>query len=167
MPPGGCSISGCRTFIAVNIAFAGSGLGALFAGWISSRLIARGWDPARVRGRVMLVSALVVAPVPLVLQLDSFWAVAIMMGVVLAGHQGFSLSIFGTITDVVPRSKVGRVTAFGAFCGNMGGVAIVWVTGTVLAAGGAYLPLFVFAGFSYLLGYAWIRLMMPKAPGLA
>jgi MFS transporter, ACS family, hexuronate transporter len=160
-------LSTAELAVPLAIAFAGSGLGALFAGWISSRLIAQGWDPARVRGRVMLVSALVVAPVPLVLQLDSFWAVAIMMGVVLAGHQGFSLSIFGTITDVVPRSKVGRVTAFGAFCGNMGGVAIVWVTGTVLAAGGAYLPLFVFAGFSYLLGYAWIRLMMPKAPGLA
>lgn len=146
------------------IAFAGSGLGAFFAGWVSSKLIMRGWAPARVRKLVMLISALIVLPVPLVLQLDSFWAIAIMMGVVLAGHQGFSLSIFATITDVVPRSKVGRVTAFGAFCGNMGGVAIVWITGAVLAAGGSYLPLFVFAGVSYLLGYVWIRLMMPKAP---
>jgi MFS transporter, ACS family, hexuronate transporter len=143
------------------IAFLGSGLGALFAGWISGRLLARGWPAMRVRYTVMLVSALVVAPVPFVLQIDSFWAIAIMMALVLAGHQGFSLSIFATITDVVPRSKVGRVTAFGAFCGNLGGVAIVWITGVVLSAGAGYLPLFVFAGLSYLIAYGWIRTMMP------
>lgn len=146
------------------IAFLGSGLGAVLAGWVSGRLMARGWAPARVRAAVMLVSALVVAPVPVILRIDSYWAVTVMMGLVLAGHQGFSLSIFGTITDVVPRSKVGRVTAFGAFCGNLGGVAIVWVTGAVLSAGGGYTPLFVFAGASYLLGFAWLRMMMPAVP---
>lgn len=157
-------LSTAELALPLAIAFLGSGFGALFAGWISGRLIARGWRPARVRNTVMLVSALVVAPVPFVLQLDSFWIITIMMGVVLAGHQGFSLSIFATITDVVPRSKVGRVTAFGAFCGNMGGVAIVWITGLVLAAGIGYFPLFLFAGASYLLGYAWIRLVMPRTP---
>lgn len=149
--------------VPLAIAFLGSGLGALFAGWISGRLIARGWAAMRVRYTVMLVSALIVVPVPFVLQIDSFWAVAVMMGVVLAGHQGFSLSIFGTITDVVPRSKVGRVTAFGAFCGNIGGMAIVWITGLVLDEGLGYLPLFVFAGASYLLALAWIRAMMPQS----
>lgn len=150
------------------IAFLGSGLGGLFAGWVSGRLLARGWSASRVRRTVMLVSACVVAPVPLVFQIDSFWAIAIMMGLVLAGHQGFSLSIFATITDVVPRAKVGRVTAFGAFCGNLGGVAIVWIAGLTLSAGAGYLPLLVFAGASYLLAFTWIWSMMPhprKRPG--
>ncbi|TCD06660.1 MFS transporter [Erythrobacteraceae bacterium CFH 75059] len=143
------------------IAYAGSGLGALFAGWISGRLLARGWSARQVRQSVMLTSALVVLPVPLVLQLDSFWAVAVMMAVVLAGHQGFSLSIFGTITDVVPRAKVGRVTAFGAFFGNIGGMAMVWVAGEVLAAQIGYTPLFLFAAVSYLFALGWLRLVMP------
>ena len=84
-----------------------------------------------------------------------------MMGVVLAGHQGFSLSLFSIITDVVPRGKVGRVTAFGAFCGNIGGMAIVWVTGQVLGAGIGYTPLFIFAACSYLLALLWLHVMMP------
>ena len=109
----------------------------------------------------MLVSALIVLPVPLVLALDSYWPVAVMMGLVLAGHQGFSLSLFSVITDVVPRAKVGRVTAFGAFCGNIGGMAIVYATGLVLTAGVGYQPLFAFAAVSYLLAYAWFRLLMP------
>ena len=46
------------------IAFAGSGLGALLAGWASTRLLERGVSVNRVRKGVMLVSALLVAPLP-------------------------------------------------------------------------------------------------------
>lgn len=147
--------------VPLAIAFAGSGLGALLAGWVSTRLLERGWSVNRVRKTVMLVSALVVAPLPLVLELNSFWPVAIMMGVVMAGHQGFSLSIFSTITDVVPNAKVGRVTSFGAFMGNMGGVAISLVTGRVLDAGLGFVPLFVFAATSYLVALAWFQWLLP------
>jgi ACS family hexuronate transporter-like MFS transporter len=143
------------------IAFAGSGLGAFLAGWASTKLLERGWSVNRVRKSVMLVSALMVAPLPLVMGLDSFWPVAVMIGVVMAGHQGFSLSIFSTITDVVPHAKVGRVTAFGAFMGNMGGVAISLVTGRVLDAGYGFAPLFVFAASSYLIALAWFQLLLP------
>jgi MFS transporter, ACS family, hexuronate transporter len=147
--------------VPLAIAFAGSGLGALLAGWASTKLLERGWSVNRVRKAVMLVSALLVAPLPLVLELDSFWPVAVMIGVVMAGHQGFSLSIFSTITDVVPNAKMGRVTAFGAFMGNMGGVAISLITGRVLDAGLGFVPLFVFAAASYLLALAWFQLLLP------
>jgi MFS transporter, ACS family, hexuronate transporter len=148
--------------IPLAIAFAGSGLGALLAGWGSSKLLALGWSVNRVRKTVMLTSALIVLPLPLVLQLDSFWPVAVMMGIVMAGHQGFSLSIFATITDVVPNAKVARVTAFGAFMGNMGGVAISLIVGRVLDAGFGYMPIFLFAAISYLLAFSWFQLMLPR-----
>lgn len=148
--------------IPIGIAFLGSGAGGLLAGWLSSRLLKRGWSVNRVRKTVLLASALVVTPLPFVLALQSFWPVAIMMGLVMAGHQGFSLSIFSTITDVVPRAKVGRVTSFGAFMGNMGGVAISLATGAVLTAGLGYTPLFVFAAMSYLIALAWLHLLLPE-----
>lgn len=148
--------------VPLAIAFAGSGLGALLAGWASTRLLERGVSVNRVRKGVMLVSALLVAPLPLVLELDSFWPVACMIGVVMAGHQGFSLSIFSTITDVVPHAKVGRVTAFGAFMGNMGGVAISLITGRVLDAGFGFIPLFMFAASSYLIALAWFQWLLPN-----
>jgi ACS family hexuronate transporter-like MFS transporter len=148
--------------VPLAIAFAGSGLGALLAGWMSTRLLERGWSVNRVRKGVMLASALTVAPLPLVMALDSFWPVACMIGVAMAGHQGFSLSVFSTITDVVPNAKVGRVTAFGAFMGNMGGVAISLVTGRVLDAGFGFVPLFVFAAASYLVALAWLQWLLPE-----
>lgn len=147
--------------VPLAIAFAGSGLGALLAGWVSTRLLERGHSPNRVRKGVMLASALLVAPLPLVLELNAFWPVAVMIGVVMAGHQGFSLSLFSTITDVVPNAKVGRVTAFGAFMGNMGGVAISLITGRVLDAGFGFVPLFIFAASSYLVALAWFQWLLP------
>ena len=147
--------------VPMSIAFLGSGAGAFIFGWISTRLLEKGWSVNRVRKSVMLVAALIVVPLPFVLTLNSFWPVAMMMGVVMAGHQGFSLSIFSTITDVVPRAKVGRVTAFGAFMGNIGGALIQLVTGAVLAAGLGFMPLFIFAACSYLLALAWLHLLLP------
>jgi MFS transporter, ACS family, hexuronate transporter len=147
--------------VPLAIAFAGSGLGAFVAGWISTRLLESGWSVNRVRKSVMLFSALIVLPLPFILQLNNFWGVAIMMGVVMAGHQGFSLSIFSTITDVVPRIKVGRVTAFGAFMGNMGGALIVKITGILQVGGYGFMPLFIFAALSYLLALAWLHLLLP------
>ena len=155
-------LSGGSLASAMAIAYFGSGGGAFLWGWLSTRLLDRGYSVDTVRKRIMLVSALIVMPVPFVLQIDSFIVVAIMMAIVLAGHQGFSLSLFSIITDVVPRGKVGRVTAFGAFAGNLGGAAIAWIAGIVLTAGYGYLPLFVFAGSSYLLAYGWIVLLLPR-----
>jgi MFS transporter, ACS family, hexuronate transporter len=148
--------------VPMSIAFIGSGAGAFFFGWLSTRLLGRGWSVNRVRKTVMLASALIVLPLPLVLQLNAFWPVAIMMGLVMAGHQGFSLSIFSTITDVVPRAKVARVTAFGAFMGNMSGALIAKITGMVLVAGFGFTPLFLFAAVSYLLALGWLHWLMPR-----
>jgi ACS family hexuronate transporter-like MFS transporter len=148
--------------VPLAIAFAGSGLGAFFAGWLSTRLLEAGWSVDKVRKRVMLFSALVALILPLALTINSFWLVACMMGLVMAAHQGFSLSLFSTITDVVPRAKVGRVTAFGAFAGNMAGAALVAITGLVLHAGYGYLPVFLFACLSYLMAFIWFCLLLPN-----
>lgn len=154
-------LKGTELATAMAFAFIGSGAGAFFWGWLSTRLLERGWPLNRVRKGVMLASALIVLPVPVVLYVGQLWPVAIMMAFVLAGHQGFSLSIFSTITDVAPRAKVARLTAFGAFVGNIGGGLIQPVTAAVLGAGLGYLPLFVFAGVSYLFALAWLHLLIP------
>jgi MFS transporter, ACS family, hexuronate transporter len=154
-------LSTAELAVPLGLAFAGSALGAFGAGWLSTWLLEKGVSVNRVRKGVMFGSALIVLPLPLVVQLDAFWPMAIMMGVVMAGHQGFSLSLFSTITDVVPRAKVGRVTAFGAFMGNMGGAGIVWLAGEALTAGYGYTPFFLFAAISYLLALAWLHLWLP------
>ena len=128
------------------------------------RLLARGWsvnrdpqdDDAGLRRCCVLPVSLVAADV------NSYPLVVGLLALALAGHQGFSTSLFALIADVTPHEKVGRVTAFGAFCGNIGGVAISKIAGLVLTAGLGYAPLFAFASVSYLLALGWIQLLLGR-----
>ncbi|HUD90490.1 MFS transporter [Sphingobium sp.] len=148
------------------VAYGGAAVGSLIGGLVPSQLLARGHDLNRVRKGVLLTSALLVLPVPLALQADDYWVAVCILALTLAAHQGFSTNLFALIADVTPQAKVGRVTSFGAFCGNLGGMAIAKIAGLTLAAGLGYLPLFLFASISYLLGIGWIQLLLPRLPKL-
>jgi ACS family hexuronate transporter-like MFS transporter len=143
------------------IAYTGAAIGSLVGGGLSTRLLNRGYGLNIVRKTMLLGSAILVLPVPLALYADNYWLAVAIMALTLAAHQGFSTNLFALIADVTPHQKVGRVTAFGAFCGNLGGMAIAKIAGLVLMAGLGYMPLFLFASVSYLLGFLWIHLLLP------
>ena len=143
------------------LAYAGAAFGSLVSGTLATRFLARGVAVNRVRKTFMLISGLLVLPMPLALQAPSPLIAAGVLALVLAAHQGFSTNLFALITDVTPKSKIGRMTSFGVFSGNIGGMLILKVAGLVLAAGLGYLPLFMFASVSYLLALGWIHLMLP------
>lgn len=161
-------LSGAALGVPLAIAYTGSALGSLTGGATQTRLLSLGWSVNRVRKSVMLVSALLVLPLPLVLAVQQPLAAALIIAVVLAAHQGFSTTLFALITDIAPADKVGRVTSFGAFSGNIGGMIIVKAAGVILAAGLGYLPLLLFAATSYLLALGWIQLLLPhiRATGM-
>jgi ACS family hexuronate transporter-like MFS transporter len=146
------------------IAYTCAALGAVIAGMVTTRLIANGHDLARVRKGALLVAAVFATPLPFADLAHDYWLAVALLGLVMAAHQAFSSSLFTLIADVSPAEKVGRVTSFGAFAGNVGGMVIAKVAGIVLAAGLGYLLLFLFAGFSYLFAFAAIQLLMPRLP---
>lgn len=155
-------ISGVALGVPLAIAYAGAAIGSLAGGGISTRLLGKGMGVDRVRKGVMLVAALCVLPVPLALYTTSYPLAIGLMALTLAAHQAFSTNLFALIADVVPQEKVGRVTAFGSFSGNVGGVVISKVAGMLLSAGLGYLPLFLFASVSYLGAVGWIHLLLPR-----
>lgn len=136
-------------------------LGSLAGGFASSRLMAAGLSLNTARKAVMLVSALLVTPAPLVLHVQSYWSAVALLGLMLAAHQGFSVNLFALITDVTPARKVGSVTAIGALSGNLSGMAVLALAGVLLSSGGGYGPLFWLAAFAYLLALGWIQLLLP------
>lgn len=140
----------------------GAALGSIGAGWAGTRLLAMGYSLNTARKSVMLVCALIVTTIPLALQTHNVWVAAGLMAVILMGHQGFSINVFSTIADITPKSRVGAVTAFGAFCGNLAGTGIVFLAGQILTAGLGYAPLLAIAAVSYLLGLGWLQLMVPR-----
>lgn len=137
-------------------------LGSVSAGWIGARFLATGRSLDTVRKTSMLVCALLVLPVPLAVLAHNPWVAVGLLGLTLAAHQGFSVNIFATITDVIPAQRIGAVTSFGALCGNFAGMGIVYLAGRILSGGHGYLPLLLIAAASYLLALAWLQIWLPR-----
>jgi len=154
-------LSGVALGVPLAIAYGGAAIGSLLGGGVSTRLLSLGYSVNAVRKGILLVAALCVLPIPLVLYAGNYALTIGLMALTLAAHQAFSTNLFALIADVVPQDKLGRVTAFGSFSGNVGGMVIAKVAGLVLTAGLGYLPLFLFASVSYLLAVGWIQVLLP------
>ena len=124
------------------LAFTLAAIGALTAGGLFPRLLARGLSVNRARKTSMLLFALVVLPIPLALTASNAWIAAAIIGMALFAHQGFSTNIFGFAADAVPSARVGTVMAIGAVAGNIAGFGIQETTGWLLTNGYGYAPLF-------------------------
>lgn len=144
------------------LAFILAALGALTGGALFPAILRRTGDANRARKMGMLFFALCVLPVPLALLARSPWVAALVIGLALFAHQGFSTNIFGFAADAVPAARLGTVMAVGAICGNLAGVAIQEATGFLLANGAGYAPLLAGAAVAYLLALGWIQLWVPK-----
>jgi MFS transporter, ACS family, hexuronate transporter len=131
--------------------------GALSSGWLSGRLIARGMPAAAARQRMLFSYGALALVMPLALFAPTLWTAALLVGIVLFAHQGFSTNLFATVVDTFPARRVASVVSIGALVGNLWGAAVLELTGQVLAGGGSYLPLFIVGGCSYLVAATLIR----------
>ena len=144
------------------LAFTLAAIGALTAGGLFPRLLARGLSVNRARKTSMLLFALVILPIPLALTASNAWIAAAIIGMALFAHQGFSTNIFGFAADAVPSARVGTVMAIGAVAGNIAGFGIQETTGWLLTNGYGYAPLFYGAAVAYILALGWIHLLVPR-----
>jgi MFS transporter, ACS family, hexuronate transporter len=135
--------------------------GSLSSGFLFPRLLARGFSINRARKTSMLLFACLILPITLALFVESQWTAALIIGLALFAHQGFSTNIFGMATDIIPAARIGSVIAVGAIFGNVGGVLTNQFTGYALDSGIGYWPLFVFASVAYLLALLAIHVLLP------
>ena len=124
--------------------------------------MAAGWSINRARKTTMLLYALLVLPVPLVLSVQSPWSAALLLGLGLFAHQGFSTNVFGVATDVTPARAVGSTIGIAAFCGNLGSIGMIQFQAWALANGLGYTPALVVCATSYLLALLAIHLLIPR-----
>ena len=146
----------------IAIIFSLAALGAMSSGGIYPILLSRGFTVNGARKSSMLFYALVVLAMPLALTVGSPWIAAVMIGLGLFAHQGFSTNIFGMTADVVPAVRVASVIALGAVAGNLSGTAIIELAGWSLSNGHGYVPMFAICGGAYLAALAFIQVMLPR-----
>jgi ACS family hexuronate transporter-like MFS transporter len=145
----------------IAIIFTLAALGALSSGLLFPRLLARGLSINAARKTSMLFYAVLILPMALALQSPSPWIAALLIGLALFAHQGFSTNVFGLAADVVPLPRVARVIALGAVAGNLSGAAIIELAGWSLTRGVGYWPMFAICSVAYLAATAWVHLLLP------
>lgn len=118
--------------------FAGQGIVLTTAGWVSDRLIARGWDPVKVRKR-FIITGMVLASTEIIGALSASRPVALFFAV-------FSLSALGIATankwaltqTLIPGAAIGRVVGLQNTAANLSGIAAPLITGWLKHATGGY-----------------------------
>ncbi len=145
----------------VALVYLMAGAGSLFAGWLSSRLLAGGRSFNVARKTPMAIAALLALPVFVVIAAPNVWIAAGLIGLTLAAHQMFSTSIFGLATDVFPSRTVGLVIGVSATFAGFSGLAMNEFTGYVLDATGSYAPMLALCAGAKLVAVIVVHVCVP------
>ena len=137
-------------------------VGSVGGGWLSSRLIARGWSVNAGRKTAMLLCALCVVPVVFVTKVQNMWAAVWLVGLAAAAHQGWSANLFTTASDMFPKRAVASMVGLGGMAGAFGAMGILKLTGYILARTGDYTTLFLIAGSAYLIALGILHALAPR-----
>jgi len=135
-------------------------LGALFGGWLSGRLVARGRPALSSRFAVMLPCALLM-PVSLAIHHAQSRAVTIaLICVVTFAHMAWKTNQNTLTNDLFPKHLIGATSGLLAFGTGLGGTLFIWMTGHVVQGYG-YGAIFIIMGLlhpvSYLITRRFVR----------
>ena len=144
-------------------------LGSIGGGWLSSRLVARGWSVNAARKSVMLLCSLCVLPVMFATQVSNISIAVLLVGLAAAAHQGFSCNIFTTVSDMFPQKAIASVVGAGGAAGAFGAMVLLaltsWTFRTQTLQGSgidAFTVLFIIAGLAYLMAMVGLQLLAPR-----
>jgi MFS transporter, ACS family, hexuronate transporter len=145
------------------VAYLIADVGSIAGGWLSSRMIHRGWSVNAARKVAMVASAALILPAAFTSVVVEMWTATIIVGLALAGHQGFSSNLYTLVSDTFPRRAVGSVAGLGGTFGYVGYALFGVLTGWILTVTGKnYLPIFIICASAYLVALAVIHLLMPR-----
>jgi ACS family hexuronate transporter-like MFS transporter len=137
-------------------------VGSIAGGWLSSRLLARGWTANAARKTALLVCALCVIPVSFAPLVSQMWTAVFLIGLAAAAHQGFSANMYTLASDMFPRRAVGSVIGIAGMSGAIGGILMQAASGRIKELTGSYLTMFIIAGSVYVLSVLVIHGLAPR-----
>lgn len=152
-----------KTFgIPLAIIYVASDVGAVTGGWMSSRLMARGFSLNLSRKLTMLGCAVLVLPVMFAARVTNLWSAVLVLSIATAAHQAFASNLFTLPSDLFPRKAVGSVVGIGGAVGAVGGMLMAQYAGWTLQTLGSYEPIFAACAGLYLLAIGLIHVVSPR-----
>jgi ACS family hexuronate transporter-like MFS transporter len=151
------------------VVYAGTLVGGIGGGYLSSWLIKRGVPVFKARKRALLISAVVVMTIMVTRFITDMWVVVGLISISVAANQAWSANIFAIVPDMFPKRLVSSVVGIGGMAGAIGSVLLPIFVGYILdyyksigniLAG--YNIIFVICGTSFLIGWLIINFLTPK-----
>jgi MFS transporter, ACS family, hexuronate transporter len=143
------------------VPFSVAGVGYLFSGWLSGRLMQAGWKLPNARKFGLLISSLLM-PVAILAPLVPTAGLAIAATCfITVGHAFFVSNIQTLPADLFPGHEVGTASGFSGMGGAVGGVLANLVTGYVVQHF-SYAPVFFMAGLMHPLSTALVFWLLPN-----
>lgn len=136
-------------------------IGGLAGGYLPAWLINRGIAVNKACKLTLLLCAICVLPILLVSTASNLWVAVILIGMAVAAHQGWSVNLYTSVSDMFPKEAVGAVVGIGCLIGSIGSILFAQATGHILQATGSYWSIFLMGGFAYLLGFIIMHFLTP------
>jgi ACS family hexuronate transporter-like MFS transporter len=100
----------------------GSDAGAIVGGYVSSRLVARGWHPLRSRKIMMTIAAVLLAVGAALQAASGVWTVLFSLSLCTIGVGIWACNLHALAADAFPRSVVATVHGTAGSAGALGGI---------------------------------------------
>ncbi len=145
--------------------FALAAIGGILGGWLSGRLLTKGWSLNAARKITFLICALCVVPVFLAPNAGSAWLAVFIIGLAGSAHQGWSANLFSFVSDTMPKQAISSVVGLGGFVSYFTGGFINGFTGYIVQTTGSYTLVFVYFSGMYLISLLAMHLLVPRIGG--
>jgi ACS family hexuronate transporter-like MFS transporter len=124
-----------------------AGFGNILGGWMSGRLLRRGWSVTMARkSSVTFFALLMTSAIPAVLAPEAWMSIGL-VSIAMLGYTGCLANMLSFPADVFPKSAVGSVYGLASMGSGFGGMLFTLITGWVVERY-SYTP--VFFGFGIL-----------------
>ena len=149
--------------------YAGTMIGSIGGGYLSSWLIKKGWPIYKARKTALLISAFCVIPIIATRYTTNISVVVALISLSVAANQAWSANIFAIVPDMFPNRAISSVVGLGGMAGAIGSVIFPLFIGFILdfykSAGNivaGYNIIFLVCGSSFLVAWVLIHLITPK-----
>jgi len=151
------------------IVYAGTMLGSLGGGQLSSWLIKKGWPVYKARKTALLAAAACVIPIVITRYTTDIRVVVALISLSAAANQAWSANIFAIVPDMFPKTAISSVVGLGGMAGAIGSFLFPIFIGFILDyyknAGNivaGYNIIFLVCGTSFLVAWVLIHYVTPK-----
>lgn len=144
------------------VTYAMSMLGSVSGGLLSAFLLRRGWSVNAGRKTALLACALLTVPMVGVAKVGNVWVATFLIGLTLAGMQGWASNAYTIVSDLFPKRTVASVVGLGSACGSCAAMLMALVVGAVLQRTGSYQIPFLIAGLSLPLAVTLLHVLVPR-----